>query len=73
MQLIDLIETYAFEKTKDLVWKEEIKCDNIIKHDDITKGSIAIHIQNWPHIPGHLYKVLIIAGSSSGKKINCLI
>ena len=46
MQLIDLIETYAFEKTKDLVRREEIKCDNIIKHDDITKGSITIHIQN---------------------------
>ena len=32
MQSIDLIETYAFATSKDLVSdKEEIKCDNIIK------------------------------------------
>ena len=32
MQSIDLIETYAYEKSKDLLSeKEEIKCSNIIK------------------------------------------
>ena len=32
MQLIDLIETYAFGTSKDLVSeKDEIKCNNIIK------------------------------------------
>ena len=32
MQLIDLIETYAYRISKDLVSeKEEIKCNNIIK------------------------------------------
>ena len=32
MQSIDLIETYAFGTSKDLVSeKEEIKCNNIIK------------------------------------------
>ena len=32
MQSIDLIETYAYGTTKDLVSdKEEIKCNNIIK------------------------------------------
>ena len=32
MQSIDLIETYAYGTSKDLVSdKEEIKCDNIIK------------------------------------------
>ena len=32
MQSVDLIETYAYGKTKDLVSeKEEIKCNSIIK------------------------------------------
>ena len=32
MQSIDIIETYAYGKSKDLVCKkEEIKCSNIIK------------------------------------------
>ena len=32
MQSIDLIETYVYRLSKDLVCKkEEIKCDNIIK------------------------------------------
>ena len=32
MQSIDLIETYAYDKDKDLVSKkEEIKCENMIK------------------------------------------
>ena len=32
MQSVDLIETYTYERSKDLVWKkEEIKCNNIIK------------------------------------------
>ena len=32
MQIIDLIETYAFGTSKDLVSeKDEIKCNNIIK------------------------------------------
>ena len=32
MQSIDLIETYAYRKTEDLVSeKEEIKCNSIIK------------------------------------------
>ena len=35
---------------KDLVRKtEEIKCENIIEHDP-----------NWPQIPDHPYKILII-------------
>ena len=33
MQSIDLIETYAYRTSKDLVYKkEEIKCNNIIKN-----------------------------------------
>ena len=35
MQAIDLIETYAYGKSKDLVGdKEEIKCSNIIKKNE---------------------------------------
>ena len=35
MQSIDLIKTYAYGTSKDLVSnKEEIKCNNIIKRDE---------------------------------------
>ena len=33
MQSIDSIETYAYGMNENVVWKkEEIKCNNIIKH-----------------------------------------
>ena len=35
--------------------------------DYITKEDIKEHNPNWPRIPDHLYKILIIGGSRSGK------
>ena len=59
MQSIDLIETYAYGTSKDLVSKkEEIKCNNIIKlykminFDDATKENIKEHNPIWPQIGG---------------------
>ena len=67
-------------KTKiDLICKkEEIKWNNIVKKnkqsktkminfDVVTKDNIKEHIPNWPQIPDHPYKVLIIGVSGYGK------
>ena len=35
--------------------------------DYITKEYIKAHIPNCPEIPGHSYRILIVAGSGSGK------
>ena len=76
MQSIDLIETYRYRTSKDLVSeKEEIKCNHIIKRykkminfDDDTKENIKDCNPNWPQLPDHPYRVLIIGGSGSGKR-----
>ena len=75
MQSIDSIETYAYGMSKDLVSeKEEIKCNNIIKWCKklltlmmLQKKNIKEHKPNWPQIPDHSYRILIIEGSGSGK------
>ena len=75
MQSIDLIETYAYGTSKDLVGeKEEIIWNNIIKNskminfDDVTKENIKEHNSNWPQIHDDQYGISIIGGSGSGKK-----
>ena len=35
--------------------------------DDVIKENIKEHDPNWPRIPDHPYRVLIIGGSGSGK------
>ena len=35
--------------------------------DFITKEGIKEHYPNWPEIPDHLYKILIVGGFGSGK------
>ena len=73
IQSIDLMETYTYGMDKDLVCKkEEIKCNNIIQQkmfnfDYITKEDIKEHNQNWPEIPDHSYRVLIVEGSGFRK------
>ena len=53
--------------------KREIKCNKITKwckNDELSwcyKKNIKGHNPNWPQIPGHSYRVLIIGGSGSGK------
>ena len=34
---------------------------------DVTKQKIKVHSPNWSQIPDHLYRILIIDGSGSGK------
>ena len=40
----------------------------MINFDDVTKENIKEHNANWPQTPVHPYRILIIAGSESGKK-----
>ena len=39
----------------------------MINFDDFTKENIIGHNPNWPQIPDHPYRILIIGGSGSGK------
>ena len=39
----------------------------MINFDDYTKENKIKHNLNWPYVPGHLYRILIIGGSRSGK------
>ena len=74
MQSIDSIETYAYGASKVLLSeKEEIKCNNItiqnhtktINFDDVTKENLKKHSPNWPEIPDHPHRILIVLGSGS--------
>ena len=39
----------------------------MINFVDVTKENIKEHKRNWPKIPDHPYRILIIGGSGSGK------
>ena len=39
----------------------------MINFDEVTKEKIREHNINWPQIPGHPYRMLIIGGSGSRK------
>ena len=39
----------------------------MINFDDVTKENVKEHNPNWPQISDHLYRILIIGGSGSGK------
>ena len=40
----------------------------MINFDDYTSGNKTEHNLKWPYISNHLYRILIIEGSRSGKK-----
>ena len=44
----------------------------MINFDDIGNKNKTKHNKNWPYIPDHPYRMLIIGGSGSGKT-NALI
>ena len=44
----------------------------MINLDSITKENNKNHNEKWPYIPDHLYRIVIIGGSGSGKT-NALI
>ena len=39
----------------------------MINFDDYVNENKPIHNKNWPYIPDHPYRILIIGGSGSGK------
>ena len=39
----------------------------MINFDDYVNENKTRHNKNWPYSPGHIYRILIIAGSGSGK------
>ena len=39
----------------------------MINFDDVVKENIKEHNPNWPQIPDHPYRILIIGGAGSGK------
>ena len=41
----------------------------MINFDKYTNENKTIHNKNWPYIPDHPYRILIIGDSGSGKKI----
>ena len=45
----------------------------MINFDDVTKENIKQHNSNWPQIPDHPYRTLIIAHAGLGKQIPYLI
>ena len=55
MQSIDSIETYTYGIQK------------MINFDDVIKEEIKQHNPNWPEIPDHPQRILIIGASGSGK------
>ena len=78
MQSIDSIVTYACGTKKYLLSeKQEIKRNNIIKNwltlIMLRKKKLKEHNLNWLQIPDHSYRIIIIAGSGSGKINSFLI
>ena len=73
-QSVDLIETYAYGTRKDLLSeREEIKCNIIMKRCKkwltlmmLWKKTNEPNLK-WLQIPDHLYRILIIGCSGSGK------
>ena len=39
----------------------------MINLDNIVNNNNKAHNENWPYIPDHPYRILIIGGSGSGK------
>ena len=39
----------------------------MINFDDCVNENKTVHDKNWPYIPDHPYRILIIGGSGSGK------
>ena len=56
---IDSLETYPYGTSKDLLIKEEIKCNYVIKqqklvnNDYMTRENIDKHNSSWPRIFDH--------------------
>ena len=64
MQSIDSIEIYG--TSKDLM-SEKVVIRKWLTSMMLQKENIKGHIPNWPDIPDHPYRILIIRGSGSGQ------
>ena len=42
----------------------------MIKFDSVIKENIKEHCPNWPEVPDYQYKILIVGGFGSKKKMN---
>ena len=47
--------------------KHDHAIQKVINFDDITKENTKEHKLNWPKIPDHPFRILIIGGSGSAK------
>ena len=81
MQSIDSIETFAYVTSRDLVSeKKENKCNDIKKQCKkwyksalmLKKRKHKKHNLNWPQIPDHPYRILIVSGSESNAPFNLI-
>ena len=70
----DSVKTYAYGTNKEIIHrKEKIKCSNMIKQYEewlvwwCYKRKYRQTYLNWSQSPDHLYGILIIWGSASGK------
>ena len=39
----------------------------MISFDNVTKENLKEHNPNWPEVPGHQYRILIVGGPGSGE------
>ena len=45
----------------------------MINFDDVVNENIKEYNLNWPQIPDHTYRIVIVGGSGSGRKTHYLI
>ena len=75
MESIDMIESYAYGTSRDLISEEEkIWCRKIakkkkkkIKKNTVIKEETKEHNHNWPKIPNNPFRILITGGFGSWK------
>ena len=72
LQTIDRVTKYTYGtnafKLCESKMLSKIRCNvQIINLDSITNETNEEHNKNWPYIPDHPYRILIIGGSGSGK------
>ena len=77
LQTFDRVTTYPYGTNAFKVCESEtvnkinckvyrINLDNYVDKN----GNKTVHNKNWPYIPDHPYKILIIGGSGSGKQMH---
>ena len=65
MQSIDSIDTYVYGTSQVPVHEKEE-----MNFDDVTKENIREHIRNWPQIPDHPHRILIMEALYLEKQIH---